>query len=317
MAFLDNSGDIILDAVLTDLGRELLAKGDGSFHITQFTLADDEIDYGLYNKNHASGSAYYDLEILQTPILESFTDNAAACKNKLVSFDNLELLFMPTLLLNEKMDATKRHSTYNAFLVCADAFTEDDDSGDTKLGVAENSDGVQLSGILRGETLKSPNYIQIDQGIDNKELSARRGLGEMIEHQYVMQMDHRLIMPASMTGELVPADYVDDDHQAFYTVSMADVGTNDIVKMIEDTSKSTIHAHEGPRGSKVCFKLQSSMDTQTSTFLFERLGGTLTGFANRGGSTTNLHYIDTQVRIYGVKTGQSIDIPIRIIKYKP
>ena len=46
MAFLDNSGDIILDAVLTDLGRERLARGDGSFKITKFAVADDEIDYG-------------------------------------------------------------------------------------------------------------------------------------------------------------------------------------------------------------------------------------------------------------------------------
>ena len=57
MAFLDNSGDIILDAVLTDHGRKLLAQGDGSFEITQFALADDEIDYSLYVNNHASGSA--------------------------------------------------------------------------------------------------------------------------------------------------------------------------------------------------------------------------------------------------------------------
>jgi len=81
MGFLDNSGDIILDAVLTDTGRMRLAKGDGSFKIVKFALADDEINYELYNTNHASGSAYYDLEILQTPILEAFTDNAASMKS--------------------------------------------------------------------------------------------------------------------------------------------------------------------------------------------------------------------------------------------
>ena len=75
MGFLDNSGDIILDAVLTDHGRKLLAKGDGSFQITKFALADDEINYTLYNATHPSGSAYYDVEILQTPVLEAFTDN--------------------------------------------------------------------------------------------------------------------------------------------------------------------------------------------------------------------------------------------------
>ena len=54
MAFLDNSGDIILDAVLTDEGRRRLAAGDGSFRISKFAFGDDEIDYTLYNKNHAS-----------------------------------------------------------------------------------------------------------------------------------------------------------------------------------------------------------------------------------------------------------------------
>ena len=63
MAFLDNSGDIILDAVLTDTGRYRLAKGDGSFKIVKFALGDDEINYGLYDKMNPSGSAYYDLEI--------------------------------------------------------------------------------------------------------------------------------------------------------------------------------------------------------------------------------------------------------------
>ena len=52
MAFLDNSGDIILDAVLTDTGRMRLAKGDGSFLIKKFALGDDEINYELYNKNY-------------------------------------------------------------------------------------------------------------------------------------------------------------------------------------------------------------------------------------------------------------------------
>ena len=83
MAFLDNSGDILLDAVLTDTGRFRMARGD--FRISKFALADDEIDYGLYNKNHASGSAYYDLEVLRTPLLEAFTNNTSSMKSKLIS----------------------------------------------------------------------------------------------------------------------------------------------------------------------------------------------------------------------------------------
>ena len=63
MAFLDNSGDIVLDAVLTELGRKKLAQGNGTFNITKFAVADDEIDYRLFNISNPSGSAYYDLDV--------------------------------------------------------------------------------------------------------------------------------------------------------------------------------------------------------------------------------------------------------------
>ena len=100
MAFLDNSGDIILDAVLTDIGRKRMARGN--FRITKFSIGDDEIDYGLYNKDHPSGSAYYDLEILQTPVLEAFTQANANINYGLVSYPRQDLLYIPSLLLNEK-----------------------------------------------------------------------------------------------------------------------------------------------------------------------------------------------------------------------
>ena len=93
MAFLDNSGDIILDAVLTDTGRFRLAKGNGSFKIAKFALGDDEIDYSLYDKENPNGSAYYDLSILQTPILEAFTNNASSLKSKLLTISRTNLVF--------------------------------------------------------------------------------------------------------------------------------------------------------------------------------------------------------------------------------
>ena len=59
MSFLDNSGDIILDAVLTDAGRERLARGDGTFKITKFAFGDDEINYELYDGTDSRGSAFF------------------------------------------------------------------------------------------------------------------------------------------------------------------------------------------------------------------------------------------------------------------
>ena len=92
MGYLDNTS-ITVDAILTKRGRELLARGDGSFRITQFALADDEIDYGKYNKDHLSGSAYYDLDILKTPILEAFTNNTSNMKHKLLSIPRMVIAF--------------------------------------------------------------------------------------------------------------------------------------------------------------------------------------------------------------------------------
>ena len=100
MAFLDNSGDIILDAVLTDTGRKRLARGDGSFRIANYAFGDDEVNYALYNPSHASGSAYYDLEILKTPVLEAFTNNMSSMKSKLISISRTNLLYLPILKVN-------------------------------------------------------------------------------------------------------------------------------------------------------------------------------------------------------------------------
>ena len=84
MGYLNNSV-ITVDAILTTKGRQLLAKNDGSFRITQFALADDEIDYTLYNPDHPSGSAYYGEAILNMPLLEAFPDETQIMKYKLVT----------------------------------------------------------------------------------------------------------------------------------------------------------------------------------------------------------------------------------------
>ena len=84
MGYLNNSV-VTVDAILTKKGRELLARGDGSFKITQFALADDEIDYTLYNPTHPSGSAYYGEAIEAMPMLEAFPDETQIMKYKLAT----------------------------------------------------------------------------------------------------------------------------------------------------------------------------------------------------------------------------------------
>lgn len=84
MGYLNNNV-VTVDAILTKKGRELMARGDGSFRITQFALSDDEIDYTLYNTTHPSGSNYYGEAIEGMPLLEAFPDETQIMKYKLVT----------------------------------------------------------------------------------------------------------------------------------------------------------------------------------------------------------------------------------------
>ena len=84
MGYLNNSV-VTVDAILTDVGRQLLSQNNGSFRITQYALADDEIDYTLYNPNHPSGSAYYGEAIQNMPLLEAFPQASQIMKYKLTT----------------------------------------------------------------------------------------------------------------------------------------------------------------------------------------------------------------------------------------
>ena len=84
MGYLNNSS-ITVDAILTKKGRELLARGRDEFQITHFALADDEVDYDLYNTEHPLGTAYYGAAIENMPIVEALADETQMLKYKLVT----------------------------------------------------------------------------------------------------------------------------------------------------------------------------------------------------------------------------------------
>lgn len=111
MGFNDNSTEFYIDATLTDLGRQRMARNDGSFSIVKFRLGDDEIDYR--NWNELTGSDSKDLKILDTPILEASANEAIALKYPLVTIRNSKLQYLPTftskpstISLKERTDST-------------------------------------------------------------------------------------------------------------------------------------------------------------------------------------------------------------------
>ena len=80
-----SSTSVVVDAILTKKGRELLARNDGSFRITQFSVSDDEIDYSLYNPTHPSGSAFYGEAIENMPVLQAYPNDQEIMRYKLIT----------------------------------------------------------------------------------------------------------------------------------------------------------------------------------------------------------------------------------------
>lgn len=98
MGYNDNTTDFFIDAALTDHGRQLLARNDGSFSVVRFRFGDDEIDYR--NWNELTGSDNKDQKILDTPIFESFSNETIALRNPLVTIRNASLQFLPEMVAN-------------------------------------------------------------------------------------------------------------------------------------------------------------------------------------------------------------------------
>ena len=295
MAFLDNSGDIILDAVLTDTGRMRLAKGDGSFKIAKFALGDDEINYELYNKNHASGSAYYDIEIIQSPVLEAFTNNTSILKSKLVTISRTNLLYLPQIINNATVGLASNN--INSILtVLVDQATVED--------TAISGLGDYIDGYRIGDT-KSP--VVMDQGIKSDAIGNGDSVvldADLTETQFMIEIDNRFgnIWDGAGNSQATPS-FVDDDNVATYYLS---VSTDRTYFGKSGTSMSS-EVLSGPRGNRLQFLVAPSVDLNSSTYLFTQLGSTATLGAA-------VYQIDTTVRISGVTTGYRVDLPIRFVK---
>lgn len=313
MAFQNNSGDIILDVVLTDEGRRRLALGDGSFGITQFALGDDEINYALFQTG--STTALQDLSILQTPILEAFTNNTSLMKTRLLSLPNPELLYLPILRLNSLQ---QKLTPQGNFVVCVDKATWDDgqvSSGNEKaIGVDNNG---PKDGMIYGlDTNGDGTHIVIDSGIHSTNVSDMDR--SLIETSFIIEIDNRLGQIISSDGKSLPgAARVDDDNVAMYVLDLnSRAGGNKFVTNVNQVDFGDSDTPiDGPIGARLEFKIRSSQDLRVSNFLFDRIGSNdTTTYQDSAGNNETVKIIDSIVRVSGMITGFSIDIPVRFAK---
>lgn len=314
MAFLDNSGDIILDAVLTDAGRQRMARGE--FKIVKFAFSDEEINYETYDPNHPSGSAFSDLQIMQTPILESFTNNTSLMKTKLISISRNNILYLPILRLNNKdLNDTEIFSdNHGGFYLSANNYT------DTQITFQK---GVLPFGTSQANQTK---YIWVDQGLDtggNPDVTQPLP-SDLVETAFLIRVDHRLLrMHRGNTTQYAALtnSFIDDDAIATYYVPSTDAAvqtgrTEDYDS--DDVSNNNFVNYEmfdGPLGTRLKLFVKTSANLQANAALFDELGTAVaddTGFP--GTLSAGYKYIDTVINVVGVTTGYSLDIPIRILR---
>jgi hypothetical protein len=273
-----------------------LAKGDGSFKIAKFALGDDEINYQLYNKNHASGSAYYDIEIVQTPVLEAFTNNTSMLKSKLMTVSRTNLLYLPQIV-NNTVKGLASNSVNNILTVLVDQAT-----------VNDSPTGDYINGYRLVDT---KNPVVMDQGIVSNAIGDGSSVvldADLTETQFMIEIDNRFgnIWDGSGASSATPS-FVDDDNIATYYLSKS---TNKTYFGKSGTNMSG-EVIAGPRGNRLQFLVAPSVDLNSSTYLFTQLGTTNT---TTSPITSNSYQIDTTVRITGVTTGYRVDLPIRFVK---
>jgi hypothetical protein len=332
MAFLDNSGDIILDAVLTDVGRQRLSQGN--FSIRKFALGDDEIQYNLYDKNNPSGSAYYDLEILQTPVEVAHT-RASNIQYGLISLTSPNILYIPDLALNEK--TSQSIIKYNKLILLAV-------NQETKNKLIDSS-GVDPKYVLKANDQSPGRAILVESGLDTPDVKGTAinrttylQSVNMMDNTFSIALDSRFFDGAWGTGN---ASTFTNDALGNFTIAFGPLskptaltpskslldfnvttvrGAPNLIyyygAKTPDTSESVL---QGPRGTVLKLNLNvPSPDLTTAA------GGTRSDLWGKfgklsqtaiTGKSQKYDILDTFILITGNATGRSIQVPIRILRY--
>ena len=336
MSFLDNSGDIILDAVLTETGRRRMAEGN--FKITKFALGDDEIDYSLYNKNHPSGSAYYDLEILQTPVFEAFTQVNAGINYGLLPVTAVDLLFLPTMKFNElSLSGLNNISKNSGVFYVTDR--SNDTGNNSGTSITETLKAGGNIGYMTGQS--NGNYVLLETGLDTGAASVPNGTADnrqsylvandLVDRSFRVYYDSRFInvvngpAPSSATtGNNFNNSGNDNALQASFNLERArmvsdnTIGLDNYVaanvagvanRIVNNTSGNdtagALSVINGPRASVIALSFAAKPGLSAEYTLY---GGTTSI------DSKSVQYIDTTVYVQGLVSSAQIQIPIRIAR---
>jgi len=327
MAFLDNSGTIILDAILTDLGRKRMAEG--KFKISKFALGDDEIDYSLAN---VDDSDYSKLESLSAT--EALNAENATINYGLEDHASDDIFYIPQLKMNELLDfSVKKHSSSSELYY----FSVNDETSKKLKNILGSSEF-----FLENKSIFK-NKLVFESGIDNdklirNELSRERYIlnYNLLDKYFIISCDNRfidklLIVDANNSHfennkandlfvnfdslkEVVPVSL---QKVLKYHSSYLSVGVDNKVYGYNRGLDGLHSAINGPRGT-ICainFKLINELTVNNNSspdFRFAKFGKTGQKLFD---ATNKFDHIDTTIYIQGLSSSARLQIPIRILRY--
>jgi len=332
MAFLDNSGDIILDAVLTTLGRKRMAEG--SFRISKYAFGDDEINYEKFVL--ATGSAYQDLTVLTTPVLEATTATNANIQHGLLSHTRADLLYMPLLKTNETVQngnaafttssvyyLATNTETYNKLVTAHSAskyVLQSNKTTAAKIIIESGLDGAGNDGIL-GTRSNRTQYIvgnnledsKFNVFCDNRFIAGT--LSPVASSTFKnLQPEGEEVVEFKLTQAPVAGTSATLDNYNTFTCN----GVSNLVEYVSNGNALKVSTINGPRGSVTALnfivdqELTSTKDGARSAKY--NLYGTV-GKALFDSSGDLYDYVDTIVYVNGAASSAQLQLPIRIIRY--
>ena len=334
MAFLDNSGTIILDAILTDIGRKKMAQGD--FRISKFALGDDEMDYRLVN---VTKNNFDQLDNLTE--FEAFNAANAAITYDLKDYASDDILYIPKIKINETQKsfvkkytsvASGTEPTYyfvsvnnetskklKSLLGSAEYFLENYNLFQTKL--------IFESGIVDDDNILPRNMKSKETYILNYNL---------LDKYFIISCDNRFIEKLLIVDSEQAIYQNDSANDLFFNfqtlqeappVSLGSILENfntymavGVDNAVYDHGAGTDRRHSaisGPRGT-ICainFKLKDELSATSDVdadFRYSKFG--TTGQILFGGSD-KFDYIDSTIYIQGVSSAATIQVPLRILRY--
>jgi len=326
MAFQDNAGGIVLDAVLTDLGRRKLAQGN--FRVSKFALGDDEVDYTLGNRDTGD----FSLDSFP-PILESFATEAGTINNTLMNFARVDVMYIPQVRVNNLVSSSTSAHTDGFYYFAVNKETRR--RLELNIGtsfVIENDRYDQAKLVIESGILPDV-VLDIDPTPQNKE-SYIYNL-DLYDKYYLTYVDTRFIENVLLS----PSDsqFENDENDVLYMnlgplktgtkVSLPGIIDNYDCYRIQASDNGVVEvaagsgdAHSmfsGPRSTIFALNLKTindiSADSSSPTnFRYSKFGETS---YNLFGSSERYDFIESSIYIQGLSTNSTLNVPIRIVRY--